>query len=170
MIKLNNFLQKVKELLKIVKYSWKEKLNVSPLRRTYLHIRTITCLSIQSYSSQMISIWNLFVMVTWKYGTQNKCHHLWIRTFLNFCDIVKGLVKDVLVIDEYEDEKLSKSFQRVWIVDIVITEPWIKNVILISRQLMNLTSKIKVDLTLISKGGSSAFWKQTWFLSNSWFF
>ena len=151
MIKLNNSLQKVKELLKIVKYSWKEKLNVSPLRRTYLHIRTITCLSIQSYSSQMISIWNFFVMVTWKYGTQNKCHHLWIRTFLNFCEIVKGLVKDVLVIDEYEDEKLSKSFQRVWIVDIVITEHWIKNVILISRQLMNLTSKIKVDLTLISK-------------------
>ena len=80
------------------------------------------------------------------------------------------MVKDVLVIDEYEDEKLSKSFQRVWIVDIVITEHWIKNVILISRQLMNLTSKIKVDLTLISKGGSSAFWKQTWFLSNSWIF
>ena len=28
-------------------------------------------------------------------------------------EIVKGLVKDVLVIDEYEDRKLSKSFQRV---------------------------------------------------------
>ena len=28
-------------------------------------------------------------------------------------EIVKGLVKDVLMIDEYEDRKLSKSFQRV---------------------------------------------------------
>ena len=36
-------------------------------------------------------------------------------------EIIKGLVKDVLVIDEYEDGKLSKSFRRVWIVDNVIT-------------------------------------------------
>ena len=28
-------------------------------------------------------------------------------------EIVKGLVKDDLIIDEYEDRKLSKSFQRV---------------------------------------------------------
>ena len=63
-IKLNNSLQKVKEVVKTVEHSRKEKLSVNLLQRRYLHFMIIMCLSVQSYSPQMISIRNLLVMVT----------------------------------------------------------------------------------------------------------